>query len=65
MCFKGMSFNKNESRKNLSVRMITIFSSTGSLGIAIGWGLAQTSVVVAAIFMSISAGLIKNLLFLC
>ena len=53
-----MSFNKNESRNNLSVRMITIFSSTGPLGIGIGWGLAQTSDVIAAIFMSISAGYI-------
>lgn len=51
-----MSFNKNESRKNLSIRMIIIFSSTGPLGIGIGWVLAQSSPLISATFMSISAG---------
>ena len=51
-----MSFSKNESRKNLSIRMIIIFSSTGPLGIGIGWALTQTSPIISAVFMSISAG---------
>jgi len=58
---KGMSFSKNESRKNLSIRMIIIFSSTGPLGIGIGCALTQTSPIISAVFMSISAGLLKSL----
>lgn len=51
-----MSFNKNESRKKLSIQMIIIFSATGPLGIIFGWALSQTSALISAIFMSISAG---------
>ena len=52
----GMSFTKTNISVNTSIKLILIFSSTGPLGIAIGWILTDSSELISAIFMSISAG---------
>lgn len=53
----GMSFTKTNISVNTSIKMILIFSSTGPLGIVIGWILTDSSELISAIFMSISAGI--------
>lgn len=37
--------------------MIAIFSSTGPIGIGIGWALTDSSELIEATFLSISAGI--------
>eukprot|EP01016_Furgasonia_blochmanni_P033035 TRINITY_DN3420_c0_g1_i22.p4 TRINITY_DN3420_c0_g1~~TRINITY_DN3420_c0_g1_i22.p4 ORF type:complete len:169 (-),score=32.82 TRINITY_DN3420_c0_g1_i22:277-783(-) len=52
----GVAFSRGEVERSTAIKMILIFSSTGPLGVGIGWILSEGSDLISGIFMAISAG---------